>query len=355
MESEKILCVGNWESDVGYAWWLMERFWKAIAERYPGRVTICYKKLTTVPKHLTDTDAQFLEYDFDINRTDITDFVRQHGFRHLYLTDKPYLSLAYAKLRWAGVKTIVMHDHMPGERTEPSGIRRILKTAAGRVRPWGADAYIAVSELGMRRFARSCCLPAERCHLALNGVDLSLNPKPVDIRAELGIPADSFVVVSSGRVTRYKGVQHIVSASRIAAAHFVHCGDGPDLTELRAQAPANMHFLGKRSDVPGILASANAAVHASSGEGLSLSILEFMRAGLPIILPNSVTVAQSVQRGVSALLYDDPAELPHLVTKLMSEPELRASLGAAARDHVKRYNIEHTIESVLSVFSTLRV
>jgi glycosyltransferase involved in cell wall biosynthesis len=355
MESEKILCVGNWESDVGYAWWLMERFGRAIAERYPGRVTICFKKLTSVPKHLKDTGAQFLEYDFDLNRADIADFVRQHGFRHLYLTDKPYWSLAYAKLRRAGVKTIIMHDHMPGERTEPSGIRRVLKTIAGRIRPCSADAYIAVSELGMRRFARSCCLPAERCHLALNGIDLSLNPAPVDIRAELGIPADSFVVVSSGRVTRYKGVHHVVAASRLADAHFVHCGDGPDLTELRAQAPANMHFLGKRSDVPGILASVDAAVHASSGEGLSLSILEFMRAGLAIILPNSVTVAQSVQGGVSALLYDDPAQLPDLVTKLMREPDLRASLGSAAKEHVKRYNLEHTVDSVLSVFSKLRV
>lgn len=356
MEANKILCVGNWESDVGYAWWLMERFWEAIALRYPGRVTISYKRLGAVSQRLIDTGAQFIEYDFDVNRP-LAPFVKRHGFRHLYLTDKPYICTAYARLRMAGVKNIVMHDHMPGERIEPAGIKRLLKAAAARVRPCAADAYIAVSELGMRRFSHAVCLPEERCHLARNGVDMAIDIVPTDIRSELGLPRDAVVIVSCGRATKYKGVHHIIEAARRVNAHFVHLGDGPDLESFRQTAPANYHFLGKRSDVAGILASADIAVHASAGEGLSLAILEFMRAGLPIVLTNSPTVSQSVQDSVSALLYE-PGHVGQLVEKLsmlVSSASLRASLGSAAKVQAQSYNIDHTVAAVLNVFDRLRV
>src|SRR5690606_40151560 len=109
------------------------------------------------------------------------------------------------------------------------------------------------------RFSHSVCLPEERCHLARNGVDMALDIVPTDIRSELGLPSNAVVIVSCGRATRYKGVHHIIEAARRVNAHFVHLGDGPDLESFRRDAPANYHFLGKRSDVAGVLASADIA------------------------------------------------------------------------------------------------
>lgn len=356
---DRILCVGNWESDVGYAWWLMERFWEAIALKYPGRVTISYKKLGNVPQRLVDAGANFIEHDF-LRGNDI-DLVRRHGFRYLYLTDKPYFSRAYASLRLVGVRRIIMHDHMPGERTPAIGPKRLAKTIANRVRPCTADAYIACSEQVLQRFNTACCLPPERCHLARNGIDLNASHAPVDIRAELDIPRTAVLVVSCGRATKYKGVQHIIRAASSTNAYFVHCGDGPDLLEfeaLIAQRGLRDRFfmLGKRSDVPGIMASADIAVHASSGEGLSLAILEFQRAGLPLVLPDLPTVTQTVDQ-TCALLYPhaDHHQLAAHLRLLIDRADLRRRMGAASREKAQQYSLDHTVAAVLGVFEALRI
>lgn len=357
LRTAKILCVGNWPSDIGYAWWLMERFWEGIARLYPGQVTICWPTLNEVPERLRDCGAEFVEFAFDVENRDSIDFLTERGITHVYLTDKPYVSFAYGLMRRAGVQRIIMHDHMPGQRSEPKGIKRALKLLAGRIHAVTADAYIAVSALGMRRFARSCCLPASRCHLATNGIDLTVEAKPVDIRAELDLPADAVVIVSSSRATIHKGVQHIIEAARHVDAQFVHVGDGPHLEEFRSVAPHNFHLIGKRSDVPGILASADIAVHGSGNEGLSLSVLEFMRAGLPIVLPDTPTASQTVKDGVSALLYPvgDAEVLAARLRSLVARPALRHALGAEAKRQVQRYNVDNTVRDVIGVFRALEV
>jgi glycosyltransferase involved in cell wall biosynthesis len=352
----KILCVGNWESDVGYAWWLMERLWEAIAKRHPGTI-ISFPKLNTVSQRLRDSGAQFVES----HPTNIIDIVRKNGIKHVYFTDQPYYSTRYAMLRLAGVKSIIVHDHTPGERTVPRGLKRLLKTAIGRFSPITADAYIAVSDDVLKRFTDVACLPAHKCHVATNGIDIALDEPPVDIRAELGLPKGAIIVASSSRATQYKRVHDIIeAAARVKNAYFIHCGDGPDLpffaSEITRLGLGDKFFLlGRRADVAGILQSSDIAVHASEGEGASLSILEFMRAGLPIVLPNTPSVCRTVEDRVSGWLYEprNIKQLASALSTLAAAPSTRQALGEAAKLHVKQYNIENTISSVLDVFSPL--
>jgi glycosyltransferase involved in cell wall biosynthesis len=363
MEANKILCVGNWESDVGYAWWLMERFWEAIALRYPGRVTVSYSKLRNIPERLSRAGIEFVEHDFNVSKP-LSSFVKKHDIGHIYLTDKPYYCSAYAQLRSAGVKSIIVHDHSPGDRSAASGMKRIVKAVLARVPLQAADAYIAVSDMVMRRFAETACLPARKCHLAANGIDMDVAPNPVDIRAELGIPSDALVVVSASRATQYKRIHHIIeAAARLRNVYFVHCGDGPDLPFFNAEISRlrlekRFFLVGRREDVPGILASADIGVHASAGEvGTSLSIMEFARAGLPIVLPNSPSVAGGFKDDVTALIYE-PGNIAHLAANLSllaGNAELRSSIGGAAKTQSKSYDIQRTIGAVLNVFEQLQV
>lgn len=331
----------------------MERFWAAIAQRYPGRVTISWPKIGQIPQILQNSGARFLECDF----ADLPGLVKEHGFRHVYLTDRPYRSATYRELRRAGARTIIVHDHTPGERSKVRGLRRVLKSLLMRGADT-ADAYIACSDTVMRRFHETGCLPREKCYLARNGIDLDVRPEPVDIRNELGLPADAVIVVSVGRATTYKGIPRIVEAAALVpAAHFVHAGDGEELESFRRKAPPNMHFLGRRSDVAGILERSNIAVHASDGEGLSLAILEFQRAGLAIVLPDSPTVSQSVRNGVSALLYPpgNAAEMAKHVYTFVTDVDLRRRLGEAAKEDVRAYDIRKTVAEVVGVFEALGV
>jgi glycosyltransferase involved in cell wall biosynthesis len=364
-----VLLVGNWPSDTGYAWWLMEAFWVAIATRYRrnGRkILLCYPKVNGVNPQLAAAGIEVLEFNFDVESSAarLIEFVRQHDIHYIYLTDKKYVTATYARLKLAGVKGIIIHDHTPGERTRPVGLKRMLKTIAARVPGMAADAYVAVSPLVVDRFRQVACLPGATCHLATNGIDLeAFDAAPqVEIRAQLGLPADALVLVSCGRANYYKGIHHIIEAAALVVARhgagriiFLHCGDGPDLEAFQQmvrdrQLESSFRLLGRRTDVAGILKSADIAIHASEGEALSLAILEFMAARLPVVLPDSPTVAQTIEDQKSGLLYKprDPVDLAAKLTRLIESAPLRASLGGQARLAVEeRYTLRDTISALL--------
>lgn len=354
-----ILCVGSSSSDTGYAWHLMERFWAAIAAQYPGRVYVSFKNLRSIPQALAGAQCVELDYSDD---SALLSFIRRHRIRHLYLTDQRYCSLKYARLRRAGVKSIVIHDHTPGDRTRPHGLKKLVRLPAARLKPFGADAYIAVSDFVRDRFRNVGLIPERRCFVARNGIDLSVAPDPVDIRVELGLPPNSLVVVSASRATKYKGIHHIIRAAALVPdAFFVHCGDGPDAPFFRSEIERlslqdRFFLLGKRTDVPGILERCDIAVHASGGEvGTSLSIMEFMRAGLPAVIPDLESVRQASTDGRNALLYSsgDVDDLAAKINALARDKSLRVTLGQNAKADIAAYDVNDTVRSVVAVFQAI--
>jgi glycosyltransferase involved in cell wall biosynthesis len=169
-------------------------------------------------------------------------------------------------------------------------------------------------------------------------------------------------------LTRYKSIHTLVDAAdrlingeKLAQVYFAHCGDGPEGAELAAQVARlglqnHYFFLGMRSDVPSILKSADIAVHPSQGEGLSLSILEFMCAGLPVIVSDDPTTSQTIAHGSTGLLFKtgSAADLAAKLQHLVGTPAARAALGQAAAAKVNGdYSLESTINSLLRVFDQL--
>ena len=366
---KNILLVGNWSSDVGYAWWLMEEFWVAISKRYAGerKVYLCYPKVGDLSPIIARSDIEVLELDFrPINWLQILIKVRQLSIDTIYLTDKSYLSAFYALLYLGGVKEVLIHDHTPGERTAPNGIKKAIKFLAARAPLITGTKYIAVSDLVLNRLKDVALLPDEKCHLATNGVNIELldSYPALDIRKELELPADSLVVVSCSRASLYKGIQHIIDAATMLLREpgyehvfFLHCGDGPDLANLEQRRGLEIKdrfiFLGARADVPRILKSCDIAVHASSGEGLSLSILEFMAASLPVVVSDSPSVCQTIADGISGLHFkvNDSLDLLSKLQELIDSGEMRAQMGAEARKSVvAQYSLKKTIKDVLLVF-----
>ena len=300
-----VLLVANYPPSVGYAWWLMEAFWGAIADQCVHQERLCY----LVYPELDRDPAALRRHGIRIHALDFADssfagywrgghFICRPRVRAGYLTDGSYLSLRFLWMRLWGVRRIVMHDHQPGERSIPTGWRRACKTVAHRVGLFSAGHYIAVSEFVYRRFRSSCCIPVHRCHVVHNGIEpLVQELSSVSPLTQFGIPQDAFVVVSTGRATRYKRIDFIIEVAeelmRVRpneAVHFVHCGDGPDLEKFRRLIVSkglqdSFHLVGHRRDVRRILPHCHVALHASTGEAFSLSILEYMSAGLPTLAP----------------------------------------------------------------------
>jgi glycosyltransferase involved in cell wall biosynthesis len=135
-------------------------------------------------------------------------------------------------------------------------------------------------------------------------------------------------------------------------------GDGPLMGETEALSRAlglngRVHFLGQRNDVDQRLAAAQVALLVTNWEGFPLSILESMRAGLPVVATDVGGVAESVRDGVSGYLVPraDVTQLRDRIARLLTDPGLRASLGASGRERfVRDFTLEASVSRTLAVY-----
>jgi glycosyltransferase involved in cell wall biosynthesis len=128
-------------------------------------------------------------------------------------------------------------------------------------------------------------------------------------------------------------------------------GDGPLLDEAREQVRAlgladRVEFAGARHDVAQRLARAQLFLLISHWEGFPRSILEAMRAGLPVVASRAGGAAESVEHGVTGAVVRprEVGELARALEPLLVDSSLRERLGAAGR---WRYEASFTFERML--------
>jgi glycosyltransferase involved in cell wall biosynthesis len=349
--------VSNHASDVGYAWWLMENFWTAIANHYARqgrRSFVIYPHVRTLSQQIAEAPVEVAELNWhDRSPTAmrrLRDFVRANRIAIIYLTDAAYFDTLYARLRRWGVKVIVDHDHSGAERPPASVAKRLIKGTAHRIGIASCDHYIAVSRFIHARFLAHVCVPPSKCSWVINGI------VPIEreercrryARDAFGIPDDAIVIVSTGRANRVKGIHFLIECAHtlinergLKHLRFLHCGDGPDFDEFAQMIidrGLQEHFIlaGRRDDVRCILQSCDIAIQASVCEAFSLSLLEYLSAGLATLAPAVCGNPEAIENGVTGHLYPsrDGRTVVELLERLASDPGYRARLGDAARSSV---------------------
>ena len=373
---KNILLVANWDSNVGYAWWLMENFWSKIANEFTNKGYKCfliYPSISTVPKTIQESPIQIIGHnyaDFTLGGLSrLISIIRKNNIGYIYLTDKPETSVLYILFKLCGVKIIFIHDHTPGERTKVTGLKLHIKKLYKRFPFINADTFIAVTDYIRTRMLECSALPAKKCFVAKNGIiPIGRNPEfRYYCHDKFSLPRDSILIISTGRAHRYKRVDLLINAfakiileNNLPNLYFIYCGEGPHLTdfkELASKLNVDNHFIftGKRNDVKLLLQSCDIGVQASQGEvGYSLSILEYMSAGLATLVPDNPSVCQSIIDGYDGLYYESN-DLSSLCIKLLNvirDEELRNKLGKTATQSVEsNYRLEHTNDNLIKILS----
>jgi len=128
-------------------------------------------------------------------------------------------------------------------------------------------------------------------------------------------------------------------------------GDGPTLESVKSLVNGlglseRVTFLGERDDVSARLSRADALVLVSRWEGLPLTILEAMRAELPVVASDVGGVSEAVSNGVTGYLVprNGRAELIGSLRKIISDPATRVRMGQAGRLEFER---EFTFQAML--------
>ena len=170
----------------------------------------------------------------------------------------------------------------------------------------------------------------------------SVIPNSVDVESTPRAPlnGDPPRVVSVGRLKEPKDFVGLVRALSLANVPYraAIVGDGPDRPiieqAIRAHAVAeHVALLGERDGVADQLAASDVFVLASRSEGMPLSVLEAMAAGLPVIASAVGGVPELVVSGETGLLVppDDVDALADALRAVLTDAQLRRAMGDAGR------------------------
>lgn len=369
-----LLMTANWDSNVGYAWWLMETYWVVLAEAYKDSMTpvVAYPSISIVPSAIEESSLVPTVQDF--SRLSISRvasqlrFIVRHRVRALYMSDKPVKSWVYVLFRMAGVKTIVVHDHTPGLRTRPTGLKRAVKQLMSRIPLYGADVCIGATEFVRQRLIDVACMPASKCFSVPNGIPLDI-PSPQSIHEAYDIPEDRQVIVTAARANHYKGgffalevLAKVKAEHGMNNWHYVFMGDGPHREDFIRKARALgiedcVSFPGRVTQVTAKFQTASFALHPSYGEvGYSLSILEYMLAGLPVVVSDNPSVCGATDSGRTGLIYQehDTKDAAAAIARLLENVEHTEKMGSLAKQVVReQYSLSGAHQALREVFSTL--
>lgn len=167
------------------------------------------------------------------------------------------------------------------------------------------------------------------------------------VRRELGLGKDEIAIGSTGALTRQKGFNYLIEAAPVVLAsrpevRFFIGGEGEleaDLVRQRDEAGLNdrITFLGFRGDIPELLAAFDIFVLPSIFEGLPVSLVEAMAAGLPIVTTDVDGNCEAIGDNEAGIAVEpgDPAALAEALLKMVGDSELRRKMGNRGRERVR--------------------
>jgi glycosyltransferase involved in cell wall biosynthesis len=164
-----------------------------------------------------------------------------------------------------------------------------------------------------------------------------------DVRRELGVAIDESLALAVGSLTPQKAQRVLVDAMievrrRAPRARLVIAGEGSLREALETRIAElglakTVTLLGARGDVADLMRAADVFVLPSEREGLSITLLESMRAGIPAVATRVGGNGEAIEHGRTGLLVavHDVAALADAVSQLLADAPRRASMGAAAK------------------------
>lgn len=204
-------------------------------------------------------------------------------------------------------------------------------------------------------------LPASRVSVIYNGIPLQrfrhdksrAEAFRTSHRSLAGVSDSDFVLIQVARldylkdhITAINTVREMVERGRPVRLLLV--GEGPRRPEIEdhiasLQLQEHVTLLGERRDVGELLPMADALLLTSINEGIPLTVIEAMAAGLPVVATHVGGLPEIVDDGVTGFLAPakDPVALADRIECLMESPELRQHFGERGQtEATRRFSIE---------------
>ena len=260
----------------------------------------------------------------------------------------------------AAVPTIISTEH--GRVSQLSLLEKIINKILAPI----TNQIIAVSDNLRDYIIQNEGISPAKIKVIRNGINLSRFGKRIDAvvkKKELGIHANHSIVGIIASLTQVKNHKTLIKAvpfilQSVPKVTFLIVGDGPLMNQhqnlVRQLGLQDAFiFLGNRDDVPSLLSIFDVSVLCSLYEGISITILESMAAGKPVVATNVGGNPEVVKDGVTGYLVpqENPNELAKKIIHLLRNPKLAERMGNAGRTLVeKEYSYERMAEETRQLY-----
>jgi glycosyltransferase EpsF len=206
--------------------------------------------------------------------------------------------LYVAKL--SGVQKRIAHSHNTSDANSSSFIGKIYQSLSKRlIRQYSTDFIACGNAAGNYLFPKIVSSKITFLPNAINLEDFN-KPKSTMLKKELKVPPSEFIVLQIGRLSKVKNFKFTIRLASylkengFLGYHFVFIGQGEDknaLENLVAEQKLEdcISFLGVRSDIPNLLASADVLIMPSFHEGFPVVLVEAQASGLPAVISDNIS------------------------------------------------------------------
>ncbi|HWY85081.1 MAG TPA: glycosyltransferase, partial [Gemmataceae bacterium] len=266
-------------------------------------------------------------------RRERVDLVHAHQYTPFF-----YSLTARLLVRRLGIMFTEHGRHYPDyPRKKRIWINRLLLTRRDRV--------VGVGQAVRTALIDNEGIPQERIAVIYNGINIrsfQLRAEEREkVRWELGFSDHDFLIIQVARLDYLKDhATAIRTMVRVVhncpTARLLLVGEGPELSKIQQQVrksglEKHIHLLGLRTDIARLLAAADMFLLTSISEGIPVTLLEAMAAGLPLVATRVGGVSEVIIDGETGLLAParEDAQLAEHVVCLARQRETRIRFGKA--------------------------
>jgi glycosyltransferase involved in cell wall biosynthesis len=232
---------------------------------------------------------------------------------------------------------------------------------------------IVANSRAVGAFLQTMGVPESRIRVIYNGVTMENRANEVfdedEIRSALGLPDDrhvKFITLVANFGLEVKNQEMLLRAVRPVLdrhpdTHFVLAGEGRRKDELKGMAVElgishRTHFIGRCSRVPDLLRISFAGVLTSNAEGFANAILEYMAAGLPVVVTDVGGAREVVVDGETGYIVpvDDADALADRLITLLDNVSHAAEIGRRGKTVVReRFSPEAQVKETMRLYKHL--
>lgn len=268
----------------------------------------------------------------------------------------------------AGCKKTVLTVHNFIVYEEITAFKKMVFRLGEKALSGFTSGIITVSEALRDDLVENYGIDSNKITVIYNGIDLSKYRSIADrtkARAVYGIEPGIQVVGTVARMAPQKGLNYLIEAIPAVLekedVFFIIAGDGPlregleEMVKIKG-LKGNVLFPGYVEDIPGLMACFDVFVIPSIAEGLSITTIEAMAAGLPVVAARVGGLPELVREGQNGYLVEprDPDSLSKALLDLLRDPGTRKTMGIRGRQTARgSFDTEMMLNRTLEVYNTL--